>query len=138
MTRRRVLFVDHDGKQLVITDEYNGDKSEFLAMGSQDSCDKDWDEMEREFLNCYTLSQFEEADRRCQGYYHSCICQMEYQPLTFLDKSSDTPDGNVLILWCGSMYPSHSISLRNTIQCVRDEGADDDYLLLLEEYLEGN
>lgn len=77
MTRRRVLFINSDGKTY-LTEEYNGDKSEFARFGAGDSCEKDWRDIMDEFRDCLSLDLFLETDRRCQSYYHSCLGTTEY------------------------------------------------------------
>lgn len=140
MTRRRFLFVDHENHKLALTTEYNGDRSQFLAIGSQDSCDKDWSDMEREFLNCWSISQFEEEDRRCQGYYHSFLGQTEYEPLTILEDGAEAPSCEVSVLWCGSLYPADSQTLHDIIHRIQGEqeeesGENPAYLQLLDAFL---
>ena len=78
MTRRRVLFLDADGKAY-LTEEYNGDKTEFALFGVADTCEKDWRDIMDEFRDCLSLRMFFATDRRCQGYYHSQLGVSEYQ-----------------------------------------------------------
>lgn len=80
MTRKRFLFTNHDGYQY-ITAEYNGDKDEFEIIGSADSCDLTWDEIESAFRRCRTLTEFQESDRKMQAAYHSSIGEREYEPV---------------------------------------------------------
>lgn len=79
MTRRTVMFINSDGK-VYMTSEYNGDKSEFAMFGAGDSCEKDWADIMGEFRESLSLPVFIETDRRCQGYYHSCLGTSEYNP----------------------------------------------------------
>lgn len=80
MTRKRFLFTNHDGCQY-ITAEYNGDKYEFEDIGSADSCDRSWCEIESAFRRCRTLDEFRETDRKMQAAYHSSIGEREYEPV---------------------------------------------------------
>ena len=77
MTRRRVLFVRHDGRRYM-TCEFNGDKAEFERLsalfGSQDSCDKTWAEICRDiWAEVRTYEDFVKASANAQGCYHSCL-----------------------------------------------------------------
>jgi len=57
-----------------MTPEYNGDKSEFAALGgSSDTCDKDWDEIMQCFQGVTTLLQFKKANEVAQTAYHSFL-----------------------------------------------------------------
>lgn len=72
MTRRKVYFFDTKTKKLYSTPEFNGDKSEFNLFSKRgDSCDKDFDEILKEFENIKTLEEFESASDKAQSYYHS-------------------------------------------------------------------
>jgi hypothetical protein len=79
MTRRIIVFVDN-GKAYQ-TPEFNGDKAEFEQFGSTDHCDKNWEEIEAEFLAVKTLDQFREASNKVQGYYHSSIAGQSILPI---------------------------------------------------------
>jgi hypothetical protein len=82
MTRRKVLFRDAERECCWITPEFNGDKSEMKAFGSQDSCDKDWPEIFEElFRNVKTLPEFEKASAQAQRYYHSFLPGGEILPI---------------------------------------------------------
>jgi hypothetical protein len=56
-----------------VTPEFNGDKSELQQMKSNDSCDKDWEEIFEEFKNVKTLDEFQKQSAKAQGYYRSCL-----------------------------------------------------------------
>ena len=74
MTRRYIVFYDDETGYYYSTPEFNGDKSEMEALGSQDSCDKDWPDIILEFKGVNSLEKFKDASARAQGYYHSfCI-----------------------------------------------------------------
>ena len=62
MTRRRVVFVRKDGRRY-ITEEFNGDKSEYAARGDcLDSCDLDWPEIRALFIAADTYLKFIKAN----------------------------------------------------------------------------
>lgn len=74
MTRREIYFYDSDTKKLYVTPEFNGDKEEFALFNKHgDSCDKNWDEIIKEFENVKTLDDFKVASDKAQGYYHSFL-----------------------------------------------------------------
>ena len=75
MTRRRVIFVCKDGRRY-ITEEYNGDRSEYAARGHcLDSCDMDWSEIRDIFQEPATYTQFIKANLRAQAAYHSFLSE---------------------------------------------------------------
>ena len=80
MTRRTISFIDSAG-QSYKTPEFNGDKEEFEKMGSADSCDKNWPEIESEFLNVKTLKEFSDASIKAQRFYHSSIAGQSVLPI---------------------------------------------------------
>jgi len=70
-----------------MTPEFNGDKSEYAARGtSNDSCDKNWDEIMQDFHGVATLSQFNQANESAQAAYHSCFGNVVL-PIDSLDRS---------------------------------------------------
>jgi hypothetical protein len=73
MTRRHLVFYDDETGYYYSTPEFNGDKSEMEAFGSQDSCDKDWPDIVLEFEGVKSLTDFKAASERAQGYYHSFL-----------------------------------------------------------------
>jgi hypothetical protein len=81
MTRRYLVFYDEETGYYYSTPEFNGDKSEMAAFGSQDSCDKDWPEIVLEFEGVKSLKDFEAASEKAQGYYHSFLGDYTY-PVT--------------------------------------------------------
>ena len=73
MTRRRVVFVRKDGRRY-ITEEFNGDKSEYAACGDcLDSCDLDWPEIRAIFIAADTYLKFIKANLKAQAAYHSFL-----------------------------------------------------------------
>lgn len=73
MTRRRVVFVRKDGRRY-ITEEFNGDKSEYAARGGcLDSCDLDWPEIRALFIAADTYLKFIKANVKAQAAYHSFL-----------------------------------------------------------------
>lgn len=86
MTRKRFLFTNYDGCQY-ITAEYNGDKYEFEDIGSSDSCDLSWEEIESAFRRCRTLTEFKETDCKMQAAYHSSIGEREYEPVQHVSET---------------------------------------------------
>ena len=73
MTRRRVVFVRKDGRRY-ITEEFNGDKSEYAARGGYlDSCELDWSEIRALFLSADTYMKFIKANQKAQAAYHSFL-----------------------------------------------------------------
>ena len=73
MTRRRIAFIDPQTQQIYCTPEFNGDKTEFLRMGSVDSCNSDWPDIFGLFNTVKTLDEFIAANERAQGFYHSFL-----------------------------------------------------------------
>ena len=72
MTRRKIYFFDSKTKKLYATPEFNGDKNEFEFFRKRgDSCDKNFDEILKEFNNIRTLEEFTNASNKAQSYYHS-------------------------------------------------------------------
>lgn len=72
MTRRKIYFFDSKTKKLYSTPEFNGDKNEFGFFRKRgDSCDKNFDEILKEFDNIKTLEEFKKASNKAQSYYHS-------------------------------------------------------------------
>lgn len=75
MTRRRVIFVCKDGRRY-ITEEYNGDRSEYTARDRcLDGCDMDWSEIRDIFQEPTTYTQFIKANLRAQAAYHSFLSE---------------------------------------------------------------
>lgn len=73
MTRRRVVFVRKDGRRY-ITEEFNGDKSEYAACGDcLDRCDLDWPEIRAFFIAADTYLKFKKANLKAQAAYHSFL-----------------------------------------------------------------
>lgn len=74
MTRRKIYFYDNKDKKLYSTPEFNGDKDEFIHFRkAEDSCDKNFDEILKEFLGVKTKEEFETASNKAQSYYHSFL-----------------------------------------------------------------
>ena len=75
MTRRRVIFVCKDSRRY-ITEEYNGDRSEYAARGRcPDGCDMDWPEIRDIFQESATYTQFIKANLKAQAAYHSFLSE---------------------------------------------------------------
>lgn len=106
MTRRRILFIDTNGKQY-LTEEYNGDKSELASFHSADSCDKDWEDIEMEFRLCKTLDEFQTTDKRAQSYYHSNLGPNEYIPASELEIINHSYAGNIITIM--AEHPTHIV-----------------------------
>ncbi len=74
MTRRRVYFYDQKQNKLYSTPEFNGDKEEFVEFRkAEDSCDKNFNEILREFEGVKTFEEFKKASNKAQSYYHSFL-----------------------------------------------------------------
>lgn len=74
MTRRKIYFYDNKEKKLYSTPEFNGDKEEFVKFRkAEDSCDKNFDEILKEFIGVKTKEEFEAASNKAQSYYHSFL-----------------------------------------------------------------
>lgn len=70
MTRRRVVFVRKDGCRY-ITEEFNGDRSEYATREDcLDRCDLDWPEIRALFLSADTYVKFIKANLKAQAAYH--------------------------------------------------------------------
>lgn len=75
MTRRRVIFVCRDGRRY-ITEELNGDKSEYASRGRcLDGCDMEWSEIRDLFQGVSTYTQFIKANLKAQAAYHSFLSE---------------------------------------------------------------
>lgn len=75
MTRRRVVFVRKDGRRY-ITEEFNGDKSEYTARRDcLDRCDLDWPEIRALFIAADTYLKFIKANVKAQAAYHSFLSE---------------------------------------------------------------
>jgi hypothetical protein len=73
MTRRNIIFYDDISHSFYSTPEFNGDKTEMENIRSNDSCDKDWADIIKEFENVKTLIDFKIANNNAQKFYHSSI-----------------------------------------------------------------
>ncbi len=73
MTRRRIVFIDPQTQQIYCTPEFNGDRAEFLQIGSMDRCDRDWPEIFGLFSEVKTLGDFIAANKKAQGLCHSFL-----------------------------------------------------------------
>lgn len=90
MKRRRVYFYCANG-EVYVTPEFNGDKSEFIAFGSLDRCDKDWSDIIRSFAQCQTLSDFERVNEQSQRLYHSILGDVDILPVEKVTSGSNPP-----------------------------------------------
>ena len=82
MTRRKVYFYDSKTKKLYSTPEFNGDKNEFAFFSKRgDSCDKNFDEILKEFNGVKILKEFENASNKAQNYYHSGFVKKSLLPI---------------------------------------------------------
>ena len=70
MTRRRIIFTDTEGR-MYATEEYNGDKHDFEWRGMYGYCDKNWDDIIKDFEGVKTIEDFVKADLKAQQYYHN-------------------------------------------------------------------
>lgn len=87
MTRRKVYYFDTQTKKLYSTPEFNGDKSEFNLFSKRgDSCDKDFNEILKEFENIKNLEEFKNASNKAQRYYHSRFVGTETIPIEEVSK----------------------------------------------------
>ena len=73
MTRRQVYFWDKGTGKFYVSPEFNGDKSEFLKIGSADSCDKDTVERCVDLRHTSSLFDFMRVVHMIYGSYHSSI-----------------------------------------------------------------
>jgi hypothetical protein len=73
MTRRRVIFQDHETGDFYTTPEFNGDKEELEFICSNDYCEKDWSGILDEFKGILTKEDFRKASSRAQELYHSSL-----------------------------------------------------------------
>ena len=94
MTRRKIVFIDSTGSYE--TPEFNGDKKELERFGSADWCDKNWPEIEAEFLNVKTLDEFKAVSNRVQMYYHSSIAGQAVLPVIPVPEGSKFKTGTEL------------------------------------------
>ena len=84
MTRRRILYRPDSGVGFWITPEINGDRDEFLRIGSADVCDLTWDEMKNLFCGIQCYEDFERAAYAMQRCYHSSISQSPAIPPRYI------------------------------------------------------
>ena len=96
MTRRRILAF-HEGRYYT-TPEFNGDKTEFEAFGSNDSCDKDWDGIIAVFDVDGTLDDFKQANETAQGFYHSSLPGGEILPVVEIASPNEVSADEVIAL----------------------------------------
>lgn len=74
MTRRRIVFLDKTTNKIYITNEFNGDKDEFIQFRCGDTCNMNWqDIMNKYFSNIQTLDDFKLANEKAQKEYISSI-----------------------------------------------------------------
>lgn len=82
MTRRRLYYFDKLSKKLYCTPEFNGDKKEFDLFSKRgDYCDKNFDEILKEFEGIKSLQEFENASNKAQSYYHSGLVGINILPI---------------------------------------------------------
>lgn len=87
MTRRKVYFYDNKTNKLYSTPEFNGDKNEFAFFSKRgDSCDKNFEEILKEFDDVKTLEDFEKASNKAQSYYHSGFIEDSILPIEEVGK----------------------------------------------------
>jgi len=86
MTRRKVLFRDVESGDCFLTPEFNGDKLEMSWTKSDDSCDKNWEDIFEEFKNVKTLEEFKKVSARAQEYYHSSLPGQKILPVENIGK----------------------------------------------------
>ena len=86
MTRRRIAFIDTRTQQIYCTPEFNGDKTEFEKMASNDSCEKDWPDIFGLFCTVKTLDEFIAANKAAQGCYHSFLERICPEPVEAVQK----------------------------------------------------
>lgn len=98
MTRRRVVFIKKNGLRY-ISPEFNGDKDEFIAMGSHDSCDKTWDEMIRDIWgNVDSYISFVKANVIAQDQYCSAYGDIFISVCRNLRRNSKAPSADEYLL----------------------------------------
>jgi len=87
MTRRKVYFFDDKSNKLYSTPEFNGDKYEFDYFRKKgDYCDKNFDEIIKEFNGVKSLEDFKKASDKVQSYYHSRIVEQVILPIEEVKK----------------------------------------------------
>ena len=107
MTRRIIMFIEKDGTQYATT-EFNGDKAEFELrcqhFHCQDSCDKDWAEIEPIFFACKTLGDFICANEQAQSFYHSFLPNQETILVRQLEDGEDVTADEILVIYEEPLY----------------------------------
>lgn len=87
MIRRKIYFFDSITKRLYSTPEFNGDKNEFDFFRKRgDSCDKNFDEILKEFDGVKSLEEFKKASDKAQSYYHSGFTEDSILPIEEITK----------------------------------------------------
>ena len=93
MTRRKIYFFDKENKKLYCTPEFNGDKSEFAFFRKRgDSCDKNFDEILKEFDGVKTLEDFKNASDKAQSYYCSAFVGVLKLPVEEVKEITDNDE----------------------------------------------
>ena len=80
MTRRRIMFRPRGGIGFWITPEINGDRDEFMRIGSADSCDLTWGEMKNLFRGVQSYNDFKLACDALNRCFHSSVAETEPVP----------------------------------------------------------
>lgn len=122
MTRRKIYFYDDKERKLYSTPEFNGDKDEFIHFRkAEDSCDKNFDEILKEFIGVKTKEEFETASNKAQSYYHSFLGD-EILPINEV-KTNESEDEIYMINNKGEIYLYNPSELtREYLQEVANKG----------------
>lgn len=122
MTRRKIYFYDNKERKLYSTPEFNGDRDEFIHFRkAEDSCDKNFDEILKEFIGIKTKEDFEVASNKAQSYYHSFLGD-EILPINEVT-SKESEDEIFMIDNMGEIYLYNPSELtREYLQEVANKG----------------
>ena len=79
MTRRVVLFKGQTS--WMQTPEFVGDKDELMKESTTLSCDKNWPQIARIFIQSKTKDEFSAASLQVQGLYHDTMAKNRLEKL---------------------------------------------------------
>lgn len=73
MTRRKIIFHNDVSGSWIVSEEFNGDKSELERIGSADSCDADWSDFMEAMSEVRDLIGFLDGLTMIWKSYHSSL-----------------------------------------------------------------
>ena len=95
MTRRVVLFKGQTS--WMQTPEFVGDKDELMKESTTLSCDKNWPQIARIFIQSKTKDEFSAASLQVQGLYHDTMAKNRLEKLRLFKQPDDTLDETLVV-----------------------------------------